>query len=76
MKPMEIIINSLPPDMIRIAGQKVIITFVDGNTEECYLLGRHQGTVVVSLEPYVALKPFRDIHLVSENQVAEIIELD
>ncbi len=76
METMESIINSLPKAMIQQKGRRAHITLVSGEQEECFYLGRHKNTVVISREPYVVLKPYRDIYLARESQVTDITFLD
>jgi len=76
METMESLINSLPPDLIKKTGKKVRLFLKSGEVEECYFLGEHKDTVVISKEPYVILKPFRDIHLVRNSQIEAMVPLD
>jgi hypothetical protein len=76
METIESIINSLPKNLIQQNGRRAVITLVSGEKEECFYLGRHKNAVVISREPYVVLKPYRDIHVVLESQVTDITFLD
>ena len=76
METMESLINTLPPDLIRQKGRRAVITLTSGELEECFYLGRHKDALVISREPYVALKPFRDIHLIRDVHVEDIRFLD
>ncbi len=72
METMEQLINSLPPDMIKKQGKKAVLVLTSGEEEECFYLGRHKDAHVISAEAYVALKPFRDIHLVRDSEISDI----
>ena len=76
METMESLINSLPPELIRQTGRRAVVSLISGEVEDCYYLGEHKDAIVISGEPYVALKPYRDIHLVRADQVQEIRFLD
>ena len=76
METMESLINTLPPELIRQKGRRAIITLVSGEREEYLFLGKHKDALVISREPYVAVKPYRDIHLIREAQVQDIQYLD
>ncbi len=76
METMESLINTLPPDLIRQKGRRAVITLTSGEEEECFYLGKHKDALVISREPYVALKPYRDIHLVRSAHVADLRFLD
>jgi hypothetical protein len=76
MESMESLINTLPPELIRQKGRRAVVTLISGEEEEFLYLGKHKDALVVSREPYVALKPYRDIQLLRSSHVAEVRFLD
>ncbi len=69
---MAAVINRLPPGLLKQSGRLATLTWHNGQQEEFYYLAEREGYHIVSKEPYIAIRNFRDFELIRADEIASV----